>query len=156
MTDLGAMIARNAREGRVGWIGVRPARRAEMRAVEAAEIGLAGLAGDRARKGKRAVTLVQAEHLDVIAAFLGLRGVRPGDLRRNIVVSGINLIGLRKREVQVGEAVLLITGPCAPCSRMDEVFGPGGYAAVRGHGGMTAEVIRPGRLEIGDMVRPID
>ena len=77
-------------------------------------------------------------------------------LRRNLVVSGINLAGLRGRAVALGGALLEITGPCAPCSRMEAAFGPGGYAAVRGQGGMTARVLQPGPVSLGDALRPID
>ncbi|WP_346842741.1 MOSC domain-containing protein [Marinovum algicola] len=89
------LIARYARPGRVEWIGVRPERRGAMRALETVEVTEAGLAGDHGRAGKRAVTLVQAEHLAVIGAFLGRDAAPAEALRRNLVVSGINLAGLR-------------------------------------------------------------
>ena len=73
-----------------------------------------------------------------------------------MLISGINLLGLRGRQFQIGMAVIEITGPCAPCSRMEEAFGHGGYAAVRGHGGMTARVLTPGRIALGNAVVPCD
>jgi MOSC domain-containing protein YiiM len=149
------MMARHAQDGRIIWIGVRPGRRAEMRPVEAAEIGPEGLAGDHARPGRRAVTLVQAEHLAAVGAFLG-RGPVPAEvLRRNLVVGGVNLAALNGWRVAVGSAVLRITGICAPCSRMEAALGPGGYNAVRGHGGWCAEIVAAGRIERGDAVRPL-
>ncbi|TNF17750.1 MAG: sulfurase [Rhodobacteraceae bacterium] len=156
MRPLAELIRRNAHPGRLVWIGLRPDRRAAMEALAAGRIGPGGLEGDRARKGKRAVTLVQAEHLAVIGAFLGRGPVAPEVLRRNLVIAGINLVGLRGRAVGLGGAVLRITGPCAPCSGMEDALGAGGYAAVRGHGGMTAEVLAPGPVAIGDMLQPID
>ena len=158
MTEsLRALIARAARPGRVAWIGLRPARRAPMVAVAAAEIAETGLAGDRrAAPGERAVTLIQAEHLPVIAALAGREAVAPEMLRRNIVVAGINLLGLRGRRFRIGTAVLEGTGPCAPCSRMEAALGFGGYAAVRGHGGITACVIAPGRAAVGDALTPLE
>jgi MOSC domain-containing protein YiiM len=152
---LQALLGRFARPGTVRWIGVRPERRAPVRAVERAEVRPAGLEGDRhARLGKRAVTLVQWEHLDVIAALAGLDAVGPEALRRNVAVAGVNLLGLRKATFRIGTAVLRGTGLCAPCSRMEEALGAGGFNAVRGHGGITAEVVRPGAVALGDAVLP--
>lgn len=154
---LDRMIARFAAAGQVRWIGLRPDRRVPVRAVSAAAVRLAGLDGDRrATPGKRAVTLIQAEHLPVIAALAGLDAVAPGLLRRNLVVSGINLLALRKATFRAGSAVLRGTGPCAPCSRMEEALGSGGFNAVRGHGGITAEVLEEGEVAIGDAVEPLD
>ena len=155
MERLADLIARHAQDGRLDWIGLRPARREAPRAFDRAEIAEAGLAGDHARPGKRAVTLIQAEHLTVIGACLGRGRIAPETLRRNLVVSGLNLSALRGRRVAVGSAVLHITGPCAPCSRMEAALGPGGYSAMRGHGGWCAAVLQPGRIARGDAVRPL-
>ena len=67
----------------------------------------------------------------------GLDTVDPALLRRNLVVSGISLAALRERCFRIGEAVLEGTGECHPCSRMEESLGPGGYNAMRGHGGIS-------------------
>lgn len=142
--------------GRVEWIGLRPARSAPMHHVTAVEATIhGGLDGDRyrGRSGERQVTLMQAEHLAAIGHFLAHPdAVPPEALRRNLVVSGINLLALKGRVIVVGGAALEVTGSCHPCSRMEETLGPGGYNAVRGHGGMTARVSRPGRIALGDAV----
>lgn len=120
-----------------------------------------GLADDRlGRRGEaelstRQVTLIQSEHLGVIAALAGVPSVDPLALRRNVVVAGINLLALKNAHLQVGEAVLQLVGPCQPCSRMEDAIGPGGYAAMRGHGGMTARVVRSGTIREGDAVRAV-
>lgn len=124
-----------------------------MTQVDAVEVTTAGLIGDRARAGPRAVTLIQAEHLPVIARLTG-QDVTPGVLRRNLVISGVNLIALRGRPLRIGSAVVEITKPCAPCSRMEEALGAGGYNAMRGHGGWCATVLVPGRIALGDDVAP--
>ena len=156
MQTIADLIARHAGAGRVTWIGLRPERRAPMRAVDAALAGPEALDGDHASGGKRGVTLVQAEHLAVIGAYLGRGPVAAGDLRRNVVVEGINLLALRHRRVRIGDAVLEVTGPCAPCSRMEEALGFGGYSAVRGHGGVTARIVTPGRFAVGDDVSAVE
>ena len=111
-----------------------------------------GIAGDHARSPKRQVTLIDAAALAAIASFLGRADVDPAALRRNIVVSGINLHALRGAHVRIGEAELEITGECHPCSRMEETFGTGGYNAVRGQGGVTARVCQAGVVRHGDAI----
>jgi MOSC domain-containing protein YiiM len=165
---LRTLMQRFPRPGRLEAVLLRPARRVEVQAVDAAvAIADRGLAGDRktvraagpAGGGKRQVTLIQAEHLPVIAALLGVQAVPPALLRRNLVISGINVVAARSLfgdgllRLRVGaEVVLEVTGPCEPCSRMEEVLGPGGYNAMRGHGGVTARVITGGTLRRGDVV----
>ena len=118
-----------------------------------------GLADDRlGQRGEselstRQVTLIQAEHLPVIAQLARVDAVDPVGLRRNLVVSGINLLALKNAKLHVGGCLLEIVGPCHPCSRMEETIGPGGYAAMRGHGGMTARVLEGGLISVGDPVR---
>ncbi len=144
-----------ARPGTIMWIGVRPERRAPVLSISSVTVNETGIEGDhRIKAGKRAVSLIQWEHLPVIAALANVQEVVPEALRRNFVVSGINLLGLRNRTFRIGEAVLKGTGLCAPCSRMEENIGKGGYAAVRGHGGITADIISPGRVALKDSVEP--
>jgi len=143
--------------GRLDWIGLRPARREPMTVVETASISEdGGLVGDRGVSARRAVTLIQAEHLHVLASLLGLeRPVDPQRLRRNLVVSGINLLALRRRRFRIGMVELEGIAPCAPCSKMEAELGPGGWNAMRGHGGLYASVIEGGDIAVGDTVTVI-
>jgi MOSC domain-containing protein YiiM len=113
-----------------------------------------GLEGDHYQNhsGARQVTLIQAEHLEVLAALLRLDKIRPEFTRRNIVIRGINLLSLKGKRFSIGEAVLEYSGECHPCSRMENTLGPGGYNAMRGHGGITAKVIASGVIKVGDVV----
>jgi MOSC domain-containing protein YiiM len=141
------------RPGRVEWIGIRPERREPVEVVNSIEVSeKKGITGDHysGQSGNRHVTLIQAEHLPVVAALTGRDQLDPALLRRNIVVSGLNLLALKDHSIQFGDVVLQITGQCHPCSKMEITLGPGGYNAMRGHGGMTAKVIKGGVIRVGD------
>lgn len=147
--------------GTITWIGLRPAHEAPMVVTEEAMLLVGrGIEGDRACRsggtGKRNVTLVQAEHLAVIAALVGREVVSPDLLRRNLVVAGLNLIALKTQRFAIGESVVLEgTGPCEPCSKMDAALGVGGFHAMRGHGGITARILEGGVVRLGDRVRVV-
>ena len=166
------LTAHFARSGRIEQVLLRPQRRGVMLRVDAAPaIAGHGLQGDRAAAravggtvgapggGRRQVSLIQAEHLPVIAALSGHGVVDAALLRRNLVVAGLNLVAARSlfkdRPLWLcigGAVVLEVTGPCEPCSRMEEALGAGGYNAMRGHGGMTARVLVGGEIRCGDAV----
>lgn len=152
-STLGRLMTAPMRPGQVVWLGLRPARREAMQVLEAVELVAGrGLAGDRyaSRGGARQVTLIQAESLAAIASHLGLDAVAPEALRRNVVTRGVNLLALKGRRFRLGGARLEYSGECHPCSRMEETFGPGGYNAVRGLGGITARVLESGPVRLGD------
>jgi MOSC domain-containing protein YiiM len=143
--------------GRLEWIGVRPQPRQPLVHVNTVDaIAGHGLAGDHRAAGRggssRQVTLLQAEHLEVIARLIAIGGIDPALLRRNLVVSGINVLALKDQVFTVGAVVIEGTGPCEPCSRMEANLGPGGYNAMRGHGGITARIVSGGVISVGDSV----
>jgi len=153
-SPLNKLLQTLPQQGRVEWIGLRPERGAAIKVVDSviAEPDK-GLSGDRfkGRQGSpRQVTLVQQEHIAVIASCLNLSELDPAVLRRNIVISGINLLALKDKTFRLGDALLETTGLCHPCSKMETALGPGGYNAVRGHGGITARIIEGGEIAVGD------
>ncbi len=160
-----ALVAEVPQRGRLLEVLVRPGRREPVRSVAEAEVvaGL-GLTDDHRTRNrapdptaKRQVTLIQAEHLAVVAALLPQgRSVNAALVRRNLVVAGINLASLRDRPFTIGAVRFEGTGWCHPCSRMEEVLGPGGFQAMRGHGGLTARVLTDGVLRPGDTVAAVD
>lgn len=158
-SELARLFAQLPRAGRVDWIGLRPARDVSMIEVEQVQArdGI-GLVGDRYQggSGKRGITLLQAEHLPAIASLAGHAQVLPATLRRNLLVSGIPLIALKDRRFRIGEVLLEGTGPCDPCSRMEDALGPGGYNAMRGHGGICARILRGGGIRLGDAVVAVE
>lgn len=169
MADLRELMRQFPRPGRIEAIFLRPQPGAAAVSVASASALVdRGLADDRsaartpAQPGgsKRQVTLIQAEHLPLIAAWVGRDGIDPAALRRNLVVSGLNLLAARSLfadqplRMRIGDDVVLdVTGPCDPCSKMEKALGPGGYNAMRGHGGLTASVVSGGTVAVGDAVR---
>jgi len=166
MIGLRDLVVRFTSIGRVEAIVLRPSRRgpAVFAQQALAEPGR-GLTGDHRSQRlrtdevgtQREITLIQHEHLPLIAAWCGLSHVDPRGLRRNRVVSGVNLIAGHALFAdlalvwRVGQEVRIeITGACAPCSRMEAELGPGGYNTLRGHGGVTARLIRGGPVRVGD------
>lgn len=154
-SELHLLMTRFPRAGAVRWIGLRAGRDLPMTEVAQAEaVAGKGLIGDRYRSGsgKRGLTLIQAEHLPAIAALAGRDAVAPALLRRNLVVAGLPLIALKGRRFRIGDVICEGTGPSDPCSRMEAALGPGGYNAMRGHGGLCARILEGGTLRIGDAV----
>lgn len=169
MQDLRSLVATFTMTGTVQAIVLRAARDVAATEVEAVEaIAGRGLVGDHSAAhastmpgaGKRQVTLIQQEHLPLIARWTHRETVAPVLLRRNLVVAGLNLLAARSPFPDQafvlrigGDVVLQVTGDCAPCSKMETLLGPGGYNALRGHGGVTARVLEGGMLRVGDAVR---
>ena len=159
-STLARLFSAPMRAGRLDWIGLRPERSVPVRVVEAAQLVAGrGIEGDRyrtTRDGARQVTLMSAEHLDAIARFLGLAVLEPAILRRNLLVRGVNLLALKGRRFTIGGAVLEYSGEAHPCSRMEVALGPGGYNAMRGHGGITARIVEGGMVRLGDTLARLE
>lgn len=160
MQTIEELSSHHARPGRLEWIGLRSRRRGPLIQVGSAELlEDRGLAGDHAADrtgGRRQVTLIQWEHLAVIASLCGEEAIAPERLRRNLAVSGINLSALREARFRLGDALLEGTGHCPPCSRMEQELGRGGFNAMRGHGGITARVLAGGTVRIGSALVPLE
>ena len=142
--------------GKVEWIGIRNEKKGEISSIESVLVKKdSGLEGDHFKgstSGKRQVTLIQHEHMKAVASILGEKSIAPELTRRNIVVSGINLLSLKDQKFRIGNVILETTGICAPCNLMETNLGKGGYNVLRGHGGITARVISEGKLKLGDKV----
>ena len=143
-------------KGKVEWIGIRTKKKEDVSVLQSVKVEKrTGLVGDHFNgrsSGKRQVTLIQKEHLNAVSSILRKKDIDPKLTRRNIVVSGINLLSLKHQKFKIGDVVLETSGICAPCIRMEQNFGIGGYNAMRGHGGITAFVVEEGYINVGDSV----
>ena len=143
--------------GRLEWIGLRPAHKQSMIEVESTEalMGL-GLAGDhRCEKtpgSARQVTLISKEYIQQIAEKINQEFINPSLLRRNLVISGMNMDLLRFQRLQIGNVILETSALCHPCSRMDQALGKGTKEAMMGLGGLCAKILQGGIIRVGDKV----
>jgi MOSC domain-containing protein YiiM len=138
------------RLGRVEGLLVRPKRNGAVQSVSSWD-PTTGVDHNKP-EGGRAITLIQSEHLDVIASLSG-QPVSWEQTRRNVLVSGINLLSLVGHRFRVGEAILEGTCLVDPCKNMEAAMGPGSYAAMVGHGGIGARILQAAELRVGDTVQ---
>ena len=125
--EIQELMTRYAKAGKVVAISIRPQRLIPVQIINSLKaIEGKGLEGDRSKGGNRQVTLIQKEHIDALASFLGKDDLDFTLTRRNILVEGINLLSLKGKQFQIGDAIFEYTGECHPCSRMEEALGKGG------------------------------
>src|ERR1035438_1838220 len=134
---------------------------AALQAVEAIELvadrGIQGdtryfgrLSRDTGQPTRRQITLIEREQIAEHAAALGLPSIPPGAVRSNVETTGINLIALLGREVEVGSTVLLLHSPRDPCAKMDAICQGLRALMLNSRQGVLAAVVRSGTIRVGD------
>jgi SAM-dependent methyltransferase len=151
--------------GTVREIYVAPGAKAEPVAVaEVRAVAGRGLEGDRYFAGVgsfsrwpgegRALTLIEQEAIDAVAREHGIE-LGDGRSRRNVVTSGVALSELIGKRFRIGEALLRGVRPAAPCAHLERLAGPGVMDAMKGRGGLRADVLEGGIVRVGDAVVPV-
>jgi MOSC domain-containing protein YiiM len=122
----------------------RPVREVED-ATAVADQGLEGCRHGRP-SNRRQVLLVEGETLDSL-------GLSPGQVKENITTRGVRLNELAEgQRLTVGQSVFEVTGPCEPCSQMDEIR-KGLQEELRGRRGILCRVVEGGRIRRGDTIK---
>jgi MOSC domain-containing protein YiiM len=113
-----------------------------------------GIRGDRfydyKDNYKGQITFFSFEVFERLARHFGLPQKSPGALRRNVIVSGIDLNDLIGEEFSVQGIRLRGTGHCRPCYWLDQAFGPGTEEFLKGNGGLRAEILSDGAIAVGE------
>jgi MOSC domain-containing protein YiiM len=104
------------------------------------------------KPSRRQVTLIEREQIAEHAATLGMQSIPAGAVRSNIGTTGIDLISLIGREVQIGGAVLLLYAPRDPCEKMDAICQGLREQMMNNRQGVLAEVVRSGCVRVGDAI----
>ena len=157
--SLKCLMNNYSKPGMVEWIGLRKESGERLEEVDLVNVSIEkGLEGDHyhGTNRKRQITLIQKEHIAAVSAMMGGEEINPQLLRRNLVISGLNLLALKDKRFKIGTVVLEMTGLCHPCSRMEKNLGIGGYNAMRSHGGITARVLEDGKIKKGDKLQVIE
>ena len=124
------------------------------RVPEAQALEGRGFVGDRHGKkkphGKRQLLLLdEASH--------GALRLGPGELKENVVISGLPLESLPpgQRLALGAEVVVELTEPCVPCSKLERIR-PGCSRSPGASAAQLARVLRGGTVREGDGVRLLD
>lgn len=164
-SELDRAAASPTSSGRVDAIAIAAAAEGPMRLVESARaLAGRGLEGDRYGAGEgtfwskegsgTALTLIEAEALEGLRAS-GI-DLNPADVRRNLVVSGIELDGLIGRRFRVGGVECLGSRRCEPCSHLQRLTGPGVLRGLVHRGGLRADLLSGGEIRVGDEVAALE
>lgn len=139
-------------QGRLEAIWVKRSRRGPMDAVREVELEAGrGIEGN-ADRGRRQVTILDADEWERRLAALGAR-LDPVARRANLLVRGVALEESRGRVLLVGPCRIRIDGETKPCRQMDEALtGLREALSRRWGGGAWGAVVVGGRIAIGDPV----
>ena len=110
-----------------------------------------GIEGDRffdyKDRYKGQVSFFSEEVYQALCDELGVHDKTTAAFRRNVICAGVDLNTLTGgREFEVQGLIFRGREECRPCYWMDQAFGPGAEAALKGRGGLRAEIVRGGVL----------
>jgi MOSC domain-containing protein YiiM len=102
--------------------------------------------------GGRQITLIESEAIEALQRDHGIK-LDPGATRRNIVTRGVPLNHLVGKRFVVGDATLLGTGLCEPCSYLEGLTEKGVLKGLIHRGGLRADVLNGGTIKVGDTLQ---
>lgn len=154
----------SAESGRVASLHLHPAESgAPLRTVSQIELvagkGIAGepryfgkLSRGTGQPSRRQISLIEREQIAEHAATLGLESISPGAVRANIETTGLDLIKLIGKQIQIGDVLLFVYEARRPCQQMDAIC-----AGLRGlmennRQGVLAEIVHSGTIHSDDLI----
>ena len=99
---------------------------------------------------KGQITFFSIEVFEKLANHFGLTNKSAGNLRRNVIVSGVNLNDLIGEEFSLQGVRLRGTAHCKPCYWMNQAVAPGAEEFLEGNGGLRAKILTDGFIGVGD------
>ena len=99
----------------------------------------------------RDVTLIEIEAVEGLKRDYEIH-LDPAQSRRNIVTRGVALNHLVEQEFRIGNVVLRGTRLCEPCSHLEKLTVKGALRGLIHRGGLRAEIVKGGRIRVGDTI----
>src|SRR5437763_2807808 len=96
------------------------------------------------------ITFFSFEVFEKLARHFDLKDKAAGALRRNVIVSGVDLNELIGEEFSIQRVRLRGTAHCKPCYWLDQAVAPGAEKFLEGNGGLRAQILSDGVIAVGD------
>lgn len=113
-----------------------------------------GLLGDRyfnhQEDYKGQITFFSAEVFEKLCAQFGIWDKLAGVLRRNVIVSDVDLLSLIGSDFEIQDVKFHGTQHCAPCEWMDVAFASGAKEFLKDNAGLRARILTDGSIAVGD------
>jgi MOSC domain-containing protein YiiM len=100
------------------------------------------------------LTLIEAEVLDQLSLPGGV-ALDYVDARRNIVTRDVDLNALVGRRFRIGDVECLGQRLCEPCSHLERLTGKGVLRALIHRGGLRADILSDGQIQVGSTIEPV-
>jgi len=152
-------------EGQLSGIFVGARKCGDLESVQRVEaVQGRGLTGDRyflhegtySKKDgpDREVTLIESEAVEAILHENEIT-IAPNECRRNLLTRGVPLNHLVGKEFTVGTVKLRGIRLCEPCGHLEKLTARKGIEKALLHrGGLRAQILQSGTLNVGDAIRP--
>ncbi|HSP46200.1 MAG TPA: MOSC domain-containing protein [Chthoniobacterales bacterium] len=98
---------------------------------------------------KGQITFFSFEVFERLVRHFALAETSPGALRRNVIVSGVDLNDLIGQKFSVQGIRLRGTAHCRPCYWLDQAVVPGAEKFLEGNGGLRAQILSDGIIAVG-------
>jgi MOSC domain-containing protein YiiM len=112
-----------------------------------------GLEGDRffgyKPDYKGQITFFAGEVHAALSAALDISDRGTEVFRRNVITAGVDLNGLIGKRFRLQGVLFEGAEECRPCAWMDQAFGAGAEAFLKGRGGLRARILEDGELRVG-------
>jgi MOSC domain-containing protein YiiM len=102
----------------------------------------------------RGVTLIAAEAMDAVA-LEGNVSIEPAATRRNVLTRGIDVNDLVGKRFRIGDVECEGVELCEPCAHLESMTQPGVMKALVHRGGLNADILTDGEINVGDPVAAV-